>query len=119
MWTRDANLPGKWQMTWYKANKYIKRLNDQRYAGYSDWRLPSSEELITLVRAAENQGVKEDICGWLNKIGFRNVQSDGYWSSTSYANYTDNAWLVNMWNGNVFYNYKSLNYYVWPVRSGQ
>lgn len=52
--------------------------------------------------------------------GWANVQSNNYWSSTSNANNTNNAWIVNMWNGNVNNNNKSNNNnYVWPVRSGE
>lgn len=31
------------------ATTYVKRLNDSNYAGFSDWRLPSIEELETLI----------------------------------------------------------------------
>ncbi len=47
------------------------------------------------------------------------MQSNNYWSSTSYANNTSNAWIVNMNDGNVNANDKSNNNYVWPVRSGE
>src|SRR3972149_3367664 len=40
--------------------------------------------------------------------------------SRTVANNTNNAWIVNMWNGNVNNNNKSNNNnYVWPVRSGE
>jgi len=44
------------------------------------------------------------------------VQSNNYWSSTTNANNTENAWNVNMNDGNVNNNNKSNNNYVWPVR---
>ncbi|KJU86641.1 FG-GAP repeat-containing protein [Candidatus Magnetobacterium bavaricum] len=47
------------------------------------------------------------------------MQSGYYWSSTSYAVSTSNAWIVYMVGGNVFAVGKSVNRYVWPVRSGQ
>ncbi|MCX5885281.1 MAG: reverse transcriptase domain-containing protein [Proteobacteria bacterium] len=48
------------------------------------------------------------------------MQANNYWSSTSNANNPDNAWIVNMWNGNVNNNNKSNNNnYVWPVRAGE
>jgi retron-type reverse transcriptase len=48
------------------------------------------------------------------------VQANNYWSSTSNANNPDNAWIVNMWNGNVNNDNKSNNNnYVWPVRAGE
>ena len=44
------------------------------------------------------------------------MQSNNYWSSSTYAGNTSNAWNVNMNNGNVNNNDKSNNNYVWPVR---
>ena len=42
-----------WQMehnwvNWYTANEYVQRINNKKFAGYSDWRLPSVEEATTL-----------------------------------------------------------------------
>ena len=50
---------------------------------------------------------------------FSGVQSSNYWSSTTNANNTSNAWNVNLNNGNVNNNDKSNNNYVWPVRGGE
>ena len=47
------------------------------------------------------------------------VQSDNYWSSITNADNTDNAWNVNLNNGNVNNNTKVTAYYVWPVRGGE
>ena len=116
-WAQDA---GSETMTWDEANTYVKKL---KIGGYSDWRLPNKEELESLVNYAESRGVKEYLNNLFNKIGFKNVQSDFYWSSTSGADHTngaDGAWVVGMWSGGMYAYYKSINYfYVWPVRSGQ
>ena len=45
--------------------------------------------------------------------------SSNYWSSTTNANNTDNAWAVNFNNGNVNNNNKDNNNYVRAVRSGK
>jgi hypothetical protein len=48
------------------------------------------------------------------------VQSSYYWSATTYASYTDGAWVVNMDYGYVGGDGKAGNgNYVWPVRAGQ
>jgi hypothetical protein len=52
--------------------------------------------------------------GWI----FSSVQSNNYWSSTSYAANTGNAWNVNFNDGNVNNNDKPNTNYVWPVRAG-
>ncbi len=47
------------------------------------------------------------------------VQSNNYWSSSTNANNTTNAWIVNMNNGNVNNDNKTNTNYVWPVRGGE
>ncbi|KJU82458.1 hypothetical protein MBAV_005343 [Candidatus Magnetobacterium bavaricum] len=77
------------------------------------WRVPTVQELHTLVNFKE--ALMSD---WLNSQGFTNVQSYGYWSSTSYADDTSSAWVVGMDDGEPAGGDKSYYYYVWPVRSG-
>ena len=121
MWTEDANAPGPSAcgsgiyMTWQSALDYVKCLNNNNYLGYSDWHLPNINELESLINANEpNQAT------WLNTQGFSNVQADYYWSSSTYASFTSNAWVVYMSYGYVSHSgYKSSFYsYVWPVRAG-
>ena len=50
---------------------------------------------------------------------FSGVQTNNYWSSTTNADNTGNAWIVNLNNGNVNNNDKTNNNYVWPVRGGE
>ena len=49
MWIKqDSYLHKKQWMNWYDAHGYIKKLNKENYAKYSDWRIPELEELRTL-----------------------------------------------------------------------
>ena len=45
--------------------------------------------------------------------------SSNYWSSTTNANNTNNAWHVRFYYGNDSDDYKSTSYYVRAVRSGK
>ncbi|MBW1799820.1 MAG: DUF1566 domain-containing protein, partial [Deltaproteobacteria bacterium] len=36
-------------MTWMESKAYVTELNSRKFAGYSDWRLPTSEELASLM----------------------------------------------------------------------
>lgn len=50
--------------------------------------------------------------------GHLTAVSNNYWSSTTYANNTNNAWIVNFNNGNTGTTNKNNNNYVRCVRSG-
>lgn len=90
-------------------------LNTISYLGYTDWRLPNVNELVSLVHA-ENTNSET----WLNTQGFSNEQTNGYWSSTTYDHITGDAWYVRLWDGYVGNNDKSLSGYACiPVRGGQ
>jgi len=113
-WTKNANLTG--YKTWQQALDYVAGMNagtNPNY-GYTDWRLPNVNELKSLTDNSRYSPVLP------SGHPFTGVQSSYYWSSTTYAYYTDLAWIVNMSYGYVSYDSKSdYSYYVWPVRSGQ
>ncbi|MBF0539421.1 MAG: DUF1566 domain-containing protein, partial [Nitrospirae bacterium] len=126
VWTKDAGTPTVGSCTggaktWQGALDYVACLNAANYLGHNDWRLPNINELESLVNAGQANPA------WLYSEGFVNVQSyfTRYWSSTTHAWYTSFAWEVNMYDGYVIAderevnNKTSVNYYVWPVRSGQ
>lgn len=106
MWTRDANIAWK-ELNWLDALKFIENLNKRRYAGHSDWRLPSIAELKTLSSK------------FFSEMGFYNMRASGYWSSSNDANYTGSAWGVFMGYGSVDDVDRIDYYYVLPVRTGQ
>lgn len=113
MWVKDLNTvnSGNTASSWGDA---ISIATGTSWCGHTDWRLPNRNELRSLV----NYG-QANISVWLNAQGFSNVQASYYWSSTTYAGYTNGAWYVSMNNGNVGSFNKASSFYVWPVRGGQ
>jgi hypothetical protein len=116
MWTKNANHG---HMNWKEAVAYCSNLV---YAGYDDWRLPSVNE--------HGGRAELDTLGWSGGVPdtgpftapgapFNGVQSDYYWSGTSFAHFSDGAWAVFMRYGSVYSYYKASKFYVWPVRGGQ
>jgi len=87
-------------------------LTDGSSAG--QWRLPNRFELESLVNYGQGNSAT-----WLNGQGFVNVRNEVYWSSSTGANSTSDAWYVYMVAGGVVTNSKLEYYYVWPVRGGQ
>jgi hypothetical protein len=95
-------------------------LSDDSQEG--DWRFPNIKELQSLVDFRYFLPALSDAAGtaqWREDDPFSGVQYDNYWSSTSYAGDSSRAWMLNLSNGNVFSDDKSINHCVWPVRGGQ
>ena len=92
-WDGEACIGNPTNMSWDDA---MKLTSD--FAGYSDWRLPTKDELMILMSANKNQ-----------KVGL-------YWSSSPYAYVSSYAWFVNFSSGYSNYNYKDNNLFVRLVR---
>jgi hypothetical protein len=78
------------------ARRYIKELNLQAYAGYSDWRLPTVEELASLL-------VKEKTGGLHMEAVFNQTLSSCWTADKCEPNrlYYDGAWIVNFSAGEI------------------
>ena len=96
------------KMTQEEGFAYAKKL---RAGGFSDWRLPTRKELLTLIDDTEY-----DPC---IKFSEMRCNSSYYWSSTTYAGNTSYAWGVDFGYGGVYYYTKTYSYYVRCVRGGQ
>jgi parallel beta-helix repeat protein len=91
---------------------FIKSLNESNYGGFSDWRLPSLKELVSIVYYGKRNPAT-------NESYFPKIMSAFYWSSTSYANDTGLAWGVYFSNGYGNRSAKDSSYFVRAVRGGQ
>jgi len=95
-------------MYWTSSLSYCENL---QLAGYNDWRLPSRNELQSLVDYSKYNPA-------IDTVAFPGAMSSNYWSSTALASNSDHAWGVDFDNGSVFYGDKSINLYVRAVRGG-
>jgi len=105
-WTGDGSHDTIWD--------WLDQINAEGgtgYAGHHDWRIPNRRELESLVDAQRFGAA-------INPI-FGATASSDYWSSTTVANSTSNAWVVNFGVGAVNdTNAKTTLLFVRAVRGG-
>ena len=111
---------------WESAYEIAK---SKQFAGYSDWRLPSLQELRGLVYCSKgrggviggclNSGHQEPTKPTINQALFPNTEPGFYWSSSPYALYSNNAWSVYFVNGYGYNDNRNNSHRVRLVRSGQ
>jgi hypothetical protein len=95
--------------SWFEA---LSVCENSELGSFSDWRLPNREELRSIVSYQHvNPAINYEI--------FQDIMSAFYWSSTSYARSTGDAWGVYFNYGDDDYNAKDSSYYVRAVRGGQ
>ncbi|MHB1351039.1 MAG: Lcl domain-containing protein [Desulfobulbaceae bacterium] len=81
----------------------------------TDWRLPNSKELLSLIDFAHfNPGLPTGYATFFPTV----VPYGDYWTSTTSSRTLSTAWEVLMWDGYTYTRSKGNNYYVWPVRGG-
>ena len=111
VWIKDHDdIGGKFakRMTWNEAVEACKKLN---YAGHKDWRLPTREELLTLVDLTRYNPAIDP--------AFKVHTDDYYWTSDVCAWDAGYAWYVDFSGGRVGGWYKGDSVYVRAVRSSQ
>lgn len=138
--TADAKLhDSNWRYSWFNANTqtnggnagsqassttcgstltscnttaYIEALNKANYCGYSDWRLPTRSELINLTDYSSTQPS-------LNPIFTNTTVVDRYWSSTTSAKQSTQAWMSDFKDGAASPAFKDYMGHIRAVRASQ
>jgi hypothetical protein len=105
MWQQSSSTM---KLDWTAANNYCSSLS---LRGYADWRLPSTIELLSIVDYA-----KIDPAPSINTSIFTNTQVSHYWSSTSFAGSSADAWAVYFGGGGTASAAKSNALYTRCVR---
>lgn len=113
---RDCTSAGSLRLhNWSMALQYPQTLNSSGgFAGFSDWRLPNSKELESLV---------EEACYLpaINLTHFPNTNNYAFWSSSPDASDSNGtgsgAWALDFYRGDTSGSRISSGYYVRLVRS--
>lgn len=82
-------------LTWTEA---LDISDGQTFAGRSDWKLPTRQQLATLVE-------KSCSAPSINRAAFPNTISAPYWTATPFANDSGYSWAISFELGNVQFGY--------------
>ncbi len=109
-WQDDRLIQKKWEDSGsFLAEEYCDALSID---SYTDWRLPSIQELGTLVDASQyDPSATEGV--------FNHISSYFYWSSVATSHSTSYAWYITFSSGSTNYHRKVNSDYVRCVRGGQ
>ena len=94
------------------TESYVQTMNKKNYCGYSDWRLPTREEMLSIV-SFESAASKVTI----NIDYFPDALPSWYWTASSNENHPDHAWYVLFRNGIALNDLKERAKHVRLVRS--
>jgi len=112
-WARNADIAKK-AVPWQEAMKFCQ---DLEIANRKGWRLPTKEELSSLLDTSRSDPPLPDGHPFVN-VENRGSSWGSYWSSTTYEGNSKSAWIVSMDYGIVTDNLKIFDSRIWPVLGG-
>ncbi len=102
MWQDGSTIVSK---NWQGAIDYCENLT---FGGYSDWRLPTLKEMVTIVDYGRNSPAIDLI--------FENTESSSYWTVTEYNSGSSYSWALYFYDGYGYNGNQSIYGYVRCLR---
>ncbi len=96
-------------LSWPESLQAIVQLNQKRYLGRSDWRMPNRKELRTLI----DHGRKNPALS--RNDHFSGLRYSWYWTSTTSAMFPEYAWYIHLAGGRMFWGKKTQLAFCRPV----
>jgi hypothetical protein len=108
-WNGKINLTEAKRFTWQEAQDAADAFNQAGgFAGYQDWRVPTIDELKTIVERNKKPAI--------NHAMFPATPLSMFWSSTPATNISHSAWAVYFYGGSAYWYGKTSYYFVRLVR---
>jgi len=111
-WARNANISEKA----LPYEESVKLCQDVEIGGKKGWRLPTKDELISLLDTSRSGPALPEGHPFTNVLV--NAGNCDYWTCSECEGDSKSAWMVRMTSGKVMDSYKILNAGLWPVRDG-
>ncbi len=106
MWQKqDSFHKYGYGINWYEANDYIEELNEQKYAGYDDWRLCSFDEARTLFSFTISNRDKDGAEIHIDPV-FESGGGHNTWTYEEKPDYSQYAMIFNYVTGNEKWEHK-------------
>ena len=106
LWQKSGSA---FALTWQEALSYVQQLNEQRYAGQDNWRLPTVEELFSILRPYDPERA---VC--LNPVF--DPEKRCLWSCDQAS--SKKAWIVDTELGFVDFQDETCRFFVRAVSCG-
>lgn len=87
------------------TQSFVEAMNKARWCGFSNWRLPTTSELLSLV-------ITDHLALVTDRDYFPETQSSHYWTGQTYAPDNNKAWYVYFSDGSVASTLKSQRMYI-------
>ena len=93
------------------TKSYINDINEAQLCTYTDWRLPTRDELKTIINYYSDKDILIDL------VFFPNTQKDTYWTSMTAKDDPSLAYEIPFFYGGSIIREKSIDTYIRLVRS--
>lgn len=101
------------------TNKYVAAVNASGLCGHSDWRLPTAEELSSILDiSVPPPGPTIDIAWFPNTMHDSNNAYDYYWTDSPYSYDNGDSWAISFGDGDIYFGSWTGAIHVRLVRGG-
>jgi len=110
-WSRNVHIANV-AKPWQEAVKFCK---DLEIGDRKGWRLPTKEELITILDTSQSDPALPAGHPFKNVGGIREWKT--VWTGTVYEGNSNSAYIIALYTGRVSDELKLFDYHIWPVLS--